>query len=126
MMITLPVELFSSKNHKQIRLNKLTKKRYVGKSDAALKSEKDMLKILPFFRHKFGQMIKDKIRPYHISFKIYRKTRARFDYVNIVQLLLDCMVKDRWLKDDNANEIIPVFLLYEVDGKNSRVEIDII
>ena len=124
-MITLPIELYSSKNSKQILLNRKTNKRYIGKSKAALTSEKELLSILPLYRHQFGKLIKGKGKPYRISFKIYRKTRARFDYVNIVQLLLDCMVKDKWLEDDNANEIIPVFDPYEVDGKNPRVEINV-
>ena len=64
-------------------------------------------------------------KPLKIAFKIYRKTRRRFDYVNIIQSLLDLMVKHNWIIDDNADEILPVFREYEVDKYNPRVEISI-
>jgi Holliday junction resolvase RusA-like endonuclease len=65
-------------------------------------------------------------KPLKIAFKIYRKTRRRFDYVNIIQSLLDLMVKHNWIIDDNADEILPVFWEYEVDKYNPRVEISIV
>jgi len=125
MMIELPIELYSSKNSKQVFKNKRTQKHFIGKSEKSIESQKDLLKILPLYRRQFIKMLKGKEKPYHISFKIYRKTKGRFDYVNIIQLLLDCMVKDNWLDDDNANEIIPVFEPYEVDKKNPRVIIGV-
>ena len=125
MMIELPIELYSSKNSKQVFKNKRTQKHFIGKSEKSIESQKDLLKILPLYRRQFIKMLKGKEKPYHISFKIYRKTKGRFDYVNIIQLLLDCMVKDNWLDDDNANEIIPVFEPYEVDNKNPRVIIGV-
>lgn len=124
-MIELPIELYSSKNHKQIFYKKNTKKPFISKSNIAMKSQDDIMKILPLYRRQFVKMLKGKEKPYHIWFKIYRKTKGRFDYVNIIQLLLDCMVKDNWLDDDNANEIIPVFEPYEVDNKNPRVIIGV-
>ena len=124
-MIELPIELYSSKNSKQVFKNKRTQKHFIGKSEKSIESQKDLLKILPLYRRQFIKMLKGKEKPYHISFKIYRKTKGRFDYVNIIQLLLDCMVKDNWLDDDNANEIIPVFEPYEVDKKNPRVIIGV-
>ena len=124
-MIELPIELYSSKNSKQVFKNKRTQKHFIGKSEKSIESQKDLLKILPLYRRQFIKMLKGKEKPYHISFKIYRKTKGRFDYVNIIQLLLDCMVKDNWLDDDNANEIIPVFEPYEVDNKNPRVIIGV-
>ena len=124
-MIELPIELYSSKNSKQVFKNKRTQKHFIGKSEKSIESQKDLLKILPLYRRQFCKMLKGKEKPYYISFKIYRKTKGRFDYVNIIQLLLDCMVKDNWLDDDNANEIIPVFEPYEVDNKNPRVIIGV-
>ena len=56
---------------------------------------------------------------------IYRKTRRRFDYINIVQNLLDCMVKVGILPDDDSNHVIPAFEPYGVDKENPRVEISI-
>lgn len=121
--ITLPVELYSSKNSKQILVNRKTNKPFVAKSKASQKAEKELLQILPLYRNIFLDMIYCKNKPYKIHFKIYRRTLIRFDYVNIIQCLLDCMVKSNWLEDDNANELIPVFEPYEKDAKNPRVEI---
>ena len=43
--------------------------------------------------------------------------------MNIFQGLADMMVKCGWMPDDNADEFLPVFLGYEVDKNNPRVEI---
>ena len=36
------------------------------------------------------------------------------------------MVKNGWIDDDNAEEMIPVFLKYEYDKDNAGVYIDVI
>jgi len=64
--------------------------------------------------------------PLRVSFKIYRETKRRFDYTNIIQGLLDAMVKADYLPDDSAEFIIPVFEKYEVDKNNPRTIISIV
>ena len=125
-MITIQGELYSSKNSREIKFNRKTKKMFVGKSDVSYNNEKDLLQILPLYRQKFLSMLEGKEKPYRIGFKIYRKTKRRFDYINIVQNIFDCMVKSGWLEDDDANNVIPFFEPYEVDPKNPRVDIFII
>lgn len=124
-MLSLPIELYSSKNSKQIFQTK-DGRRFIAKSDAALKNEKTILRVLMLYRQRWQEMIKDKPYPLRVSLKIYRKTDARFDYVNIVQLLFDCMQKAYWLPDDDAKHLIPVFEPYEVDKFNPRVEIEVL
>lgn len=124
-MLSLPIELYSSKNSKQIFQTK-DGRRFIAKSDAALKNEKTILRVLMLYRKQWQAMIKDKPYPLRVSLKIYRKTDIRFDYVNIVQQLFDCMQKANWLPDDDAKHLIPVFEPYEVDKLNPRVKIEVL
>lgn len=122
-MITIYGELYSSKNSKRIvkfgdRMALIASKQY-------LNSVKPIEQQLMLNKHKWIDSIKDTKKPLKISFKIYRKTHRKFDYVNIIQGLQDLMVKCGWLLDDNADEIIPYFEQYEVDKINPRVEIKI-
>lgn len=77
-------------------------------------------------RHSFKKMIQGKVLPLKIQFKIYRRTHGRFDYVNIVQGLLDAMVRADLIPDDDAKHIIPVFVPYEKDENNPRTEVTIL
>lgn len=40
-------------------------------------------------------------------------------------MFFDCLVEIGILPDDNADELIPIFLPYEVDKDNPRVELSI-
>lgn len=119
-MITVPFELYSSKNSKRILFNKATGRSFVAKSKQSEQNEKDLISFLVLVRGQFAAMLKDKEKPYRLHFKIYRKTKRRFDYVNIVQGILDSLVKSGLLEDDNADILIPVFEPYEVDKYNPR------
>lgn len=74
----------------------------------------------------FKNMIKNRIKPYKIGFYFIRDTARKFDYINAAQLPCDLMVKAGMIEDDNCNEIIPIFLGYEVDKKNAGVKISIL
>lgn len=126
MIFTIYGELYSSKNSRQIYLNKYTGRRYVVKSDAAQADETELCNKLKNIKGQFKAVVKSKIKPLHIKFKIYRQTKRRFDYINIIQNLCDCMVKCGLLEDDNANEILPVFEEYSVDPLKPRVEMEVL
>ena len=123
--IIIPIELYSSKNSRQI-FRTGNGRTIVAKSKGAKQNEIDLENILPFKRVEFLELLAGKLKPYRIQFKIYRKTARRFDYVNIVQNLLDAMVTCRWLEDDNADVMIPVFVPYQVDKYDPRVEIEVL
>ena len=78
------------------------------------------------YKSVFQELIKSKEKPYRIGFYFVRDTKSRFDYINIAQLPLDLMTKFGWLEDDDANNVIPVFLGYEVDKKNVGIRIEIL
>lgn len=121
MKITIYGELYSSKNSK--RIVKFGNRLALIASEQYLNSVKPIEQQLVLNRGKWLSEVKDLPKPLEVSFKIYRKTHRKFDYLNIFQGLADMMVKCGWMPDDNADEFLPVFLGYEVDKNNPRVEI---
>jgi len=123
-------ELYSSKNSRQtvpIRQSSGKIKLVPLKSKVARKDERDLtvrLREEPFHSG-ISKEITEKGFPVVMTFMIYRKTKRRFDYINIVQNVLDCMVKVGILPDDDANHVIPAFEPYDVDKDDPRVEISI-
>jgi Holliday junction resolvase RusA-like endonuclease len=73
----------------------------------------------------FKDYIKKLEMPYIISFKFYRKSRRKFDYVNPLQTVQDLMVKHGWLEDDNSDHILPMFEKYEYNSISPGVLITI-
>lgn len=131
-MIVIYGELRSLKNSKQIR--RVRKKGggtrpIISASDAYKSSETHFIAQCMQARRDFLRSIADKDypeRPLRISFKFYRQTAGKFDYINIAQGLLDCMVKAGLIPDDNANEVIPVFEKYEIDASSPRTEVKVL
>lgn len=123
-MITIPTELYSSKNSRQIFKLK-NGRTIIAKSNVAKQNEKDLCYLLSLYLNQWKFETANKKYPLRVHFKIYRKTKRRFDYVNIIQNLLDCMVMSGWLPDDDADNILPVFEQYEVCKNNPRVKISI-
>ena len=123
MTVTIYGELYSSKNSK--RIVKFGDRPALIASKQYLASIKPIEQQLVLNRGNWLRMVADTPMPLKIVFKIYRKTHRKFDYLNIFQGLCDLMVKCGWLPDDNADILLPVFLPYEVDKNNPRVEISI-
>lgn len=126
-MIIIIGNLYSSKNHKRIVFNSRTKKPFLIKAKKTLEAEDGLLIQLQSKKSAWLKMVgKEPSYPLAVSFKIYRQTKQRFDYVNLVQSICDLMIKAGYLPDDSADYFIPVFSPYEVDKKNPRVEIRIV
>ena len=126
MIFKIDGELYSSKNSRNIIWSKTKKRYYLLKSEIAKDNELDLVNKLSMIRNDFKNDIRYCSKPLMIEFKIYRKTYRIFDYVNIIQNLLDCMVKADLIPDDYADELLPVFLPYEVDRAHPRVEFKIL
>lgn len=125
MTITLEMELYSSKNSKQI-VTLRNGKRMLIDSPQSRRQEKVLDILLPANKRIWDKMIEGKNYPLKLGIFIYRRTHARFDYVNIVQKLFDCMTRYGYWPDDNANYVVPVFLGYSVDKQRPRVELSIL
>ena len=65
-------------------------------------------------------------KPLSVGFFVYRKTKRRWDWANIIQGISDAMVKAGYLEDDSAEFFTPVFLGFKVDKENPRVELSVL
>lgn len=65
-------------------------------------------------------------KPYYIELTFIRKTRHKFDYINIAQAVCDQMKEHGWLQDDDADNIKPYFGDYKYDKSNPGVIIKIL
>jgi len=54
--------------------------------------------------------------PITVGFHVVRDSRRRWDFINMMQLCADLMVKHKWIPDDNMNYFIPECLW--IDGKH--------
>lgn len=126
MFITLPLELHSSKNGQQIIYNKRLDRPMVIKKAIARQQDNQLKILLMANKRIWDKMIEDKEYPIKVGFYVYRKTRRRFDWINIVQGLQDAMVRNNYLPDDSAIYLTPYFLGWDVDSKNPRVEISVL
>lgn len=120
-VITIYGELYSTKNSK--RILRAGNRLFIAKSAVSKAHDKQIEQQLVIYRKKWESLCAGKKYPLKVIFKIYRKTKRRFDYINIIQGVCDCMVRCGWLPDDDADHIIPCFEPYEVDSKNPRCEI---
>lgn len=113
----------SSKNSKQWTGKALISSKTVSKYKSLYEYQYMALKSK--FRAKLSRRI-DLKKPYKVGFYFIRDSKRRFDYINICQLPCDLMVKYGWIDDDNADEIIPVFLGYEVNKEHAGVIISLL
>lgn len=119
-MIYIKGNVPSSKNSKQ----------WTGRMLINSKTVRNYLKVYEYqfieYREEFIKLIKNKDKPLNVCFYFIRDSKRRFDYVNVCQLPLDLMVKHKWIDDDNAQEIIPIFKGYEVDKSKAGVIISVL
>ncbi len=120
-------EAYSSKNSRQVFRSKDAAgkvRTIVSKSDNAKKQESDYFWQLSDAKRKndWLAMVGNLEYPYRINFHFVRKTKRRWDYINLIQNLLDSMVKCKYIEDDDADHVIPIFHPYAIDKENPRVE----
>lgn len=124
--LVIPGELYSSKNSRRPVLckSKSTGKTKIipRKSKKAEEHFKRLLFVLSDAERKgrWEKMIVGKAFPLVLTYKVYRRTHGRFDYVNIIQNLFDALVEAGYLPDDDAKHLIPIPLQYEKDPDNPR------
>ena len=124
--IVLYTELYSSKNSRKFVRNKRTGQTFIVKSARAQEQEKTLGVLLERHKPMWMQMVKEKKYPLRVGFYIYRRTRIRWDWVNIIQGLADAMVKAGYMEDDSAFFFTPVFIGWDIDKEHPRVEISVL
>ena len=122
--IFIPGNVQSSKNGRRwtgryFIVSKQTQRYYKNSKKYWVENKKEVLKLLK------GKDSQNK-KPYRISFKFVRKSRHKFDYINPAQTIQDQMVKYGWITDDNAEEMLPIFLEFEYDKDNPGVYINVL
>lgn len=119
--IFIPKNTPSSKNSKQI-----TKSGFIVHSKQCQVYYKETKEEWKSGKDIFHKLIKDKEKPYRVSFKFVRDSKRKFDYVNPLQTILDQMVKYEWIEDDNMLEILPSFEPYDYDKQNPGCYIEVL
>jgi Holliday junction resolvase RusA-like endonuclease len=118
-VIVIEGELYSSKNSRFAVWSK-RKGLKIVKSANASRQFSELCWQLQAQKKAWDAMIAGLEYPLRVSFKIYRQTDRRFDYLNIIQNLVDAMVKMKYLPDDSAKFFVPFFEPYEIDRENPR------
>ena len=85
-MITIYGELYSTKNSK--RILKAGDRLFIAKSAVSKAHDKQIEQQLVIYRKKWESLCTGKKYPLKVIFKIYRKTKRRFDYI----LSKDCVI----------------------------------
>jgi len=106
--IFIPSNVISSKNSKSAYYNKAKGYSYVTSSKQSKNYVSDTKLDWVTNRNIFLELIADMEKPLKIEFQFIRKDRRKFDFVNMLQLPLDCMVKYEWIPDDDSLNIVPV------------------
>lgn len=122
-MITIAGEIHSSKNSRQIFRNRKTNKPFVAKSEASKADEQMICTQLIEQRAVWEKMLTDTTYPLYVVFRFIRRTRARWDFANLVQGVADAMKAVEYIPDDSVDYFIPVYEPHEVDKHAPGVEI---
>ena len=127
-MITILGDVFSMKNSKIIYTNRKTGKPFVGKNKVVQEKMDNVIRQLLSKENidSWKSMTKGKMHPYRIAFRIFRGTERKWDYVNVVQGILDAMVACAYIPDDSYEYVIPEFYSTQLDRINPRTEITVL
>lgn len=125
-MISIQGEIHSSKNSRQVFRNRATGRPFVVKSDVSKADESLLADQLSDNKHEWEAMKACCGYPLSVVFYFRRKTKARWDFANLVQGVADAMVKAGYLPDDDVRNFIPIFGGYRVDKDNPGVDFWII
>lgn len=113
----IPGNVPSSKN------SKVWTGRFLVTSATTKRYEKQAIPVYESHAAAFKEITATLPRPLQIHFLFVRDSKRKFDYINPAQTVQDLMVRTGWLTDDNADEILPLFLPYRYDKQNPGVYI---
>lgn len=77
-------------------------------------------------KERFRKRIESLSAPLYIEITFVRRTKARFDYINMCQAVFDAMVSHGWIEDDDANNVKPYFGDYIQNKKSPGVYIKVL
>jgi len=105
-------------------------RRWTGKyfiaSKATMNYRKNTKEYFLKYAPEFQKELKKYKLPVKIAFTFIRGSRHKFDYINPAQTVQDDMTTYKWIEDDNAENMLPVFVQYEYDKENPGVIIELL
>jgi Holliday junction resolvase RusA-like endonuclease len=141
----IPGEVFSSKNSTQIRVKFVKRSKwkilsagvwrfvtpFVSKSNVSKGYQTDKARIYKALAPDFKIMSEGQGFPLRVEFIFVRRTKARWDWINMLQVVQDCMVDAGMLPDDDVGHLLPCLpkspnLSYYIDKTNPGVYIRVI
>lgn len=127
-MIILKGNIHSSKNSRQIYVNRGTGKPFVAKSKSSKADEESLSFQLSQYENRleWERMSAGLEYPLWVSFCFIRQTRGRWDFANLVQGVADALVKNGYLPDDDVDHFIPVYGGHEYSKDSPGVILEII
>ena len=123
-MIELPNGYFIPGNVPSLKNSKQWTGRRLIKSKTCVEYEKLYSNFYSTIELK--NMFQNIEKPIKLGMYFIRKSKHKFDYINVAQEPLDLLVKNGIIADDNADEIIPIFLGYHNDKENPGMIIKIL
>jgi len=123
-MIELPNGYFIPGNVPSLKNSKQWTGRRLIKSKSCIEYEK--LYSSFYSTTELKHMFTNVEKPIKLGMYFIRKSRHIFDYINAAQEPLDLLVKSGIIPDDNADEIIPIFLGYHYDKEKPGMIIKIL
>lgn len=124
--IFIPGEIGSSKNSKKIAFNPKTRQRYVIDSVPVERYKKHAGILWQNEKKNFDRMTAGLLKPYKIEFQFIRKTKRSFDFINMLQLPLDMMVKYGWIQDDDYLNVVPCInpdVIFDKNNPGVRIKV---
>jgi Holliday junction resolvase RusA-like endonuclease len=125
--IWIPGEVYSSKNNKRIFTRSVRKSKwlfsgkpvmpFISDSAAVTRYKKEKLGYYIANREKFLKMAENKPFPLHVNFQFVRRTRGKWDFNNMTELVQDMMVLAGWINDDDVSCMIPVYKKHMIGSK---------
>ncbi len=125
--IWIPGEVYSSKNNNRIFAKSVKKSKWLlnGKpvkpfitcSAAVSRYKEEKLGYYIANREKFLKMTENKPFPLYVYFQFIRRTRGRWDFNNMTELVQDMMVMAGWIPDDDEKHLIPVYKKSQLGNK---------
>jgi len=112
-------EIHSSKNSR--RVLRMGNRTVVSKSLKAKEDEGVMAVYLWQQKTQWEIAAKGKKYPLYVHFFFARRTKGKWDFVNLVQGVADAMVKAGYIPDDDVEHFIPVYAGHTVDKENPNV-----
>lgn len=130
--IFIPYNTPSSKNSKEITskikdgYGETIRKAKLRNSELVVKYKRNTKNYYSLNRKKFEHLTRGKPHPLHIEFTFIRDSKRKFDYINAAQIVCDLMQEYKWITDDDANHVKPIFADYRIDKKNAGVIIRVL